>query len=100
MRRRISPGALSLGDRSPSHPIGSRRWPLTNNTVTLHCEVSGKYKYATFDARGKTYALNGSARDAAYRYGWIDLEKVWTSDGAGGNVDPSDLVYRGVQLCG
>lgn len=74
------------------------RWPLTVDEVTLYCEPSGSYKFLTFDTGGKTYALNGSAREYADDEGWLDLTKVWIEDGMGGHVDPSDLVSRGLTL--
>ena len=74
-------------------------WPLIVDEVTLHCQVSGPSKLLTFDSGGKTYALNGTARDVAEAEGWTDLTKVWEEDGYGGHLNPSDLVSRGLTLC-
>jgi hypothetical protein len=78
------------------------KWPLTVDQVELACEPP---TLITVTANGVTYALNGSARTHAKRYGWEDFESIWRTDptsdpnGTQWKIPASNLIDRGMQLC-
>lgn len=78
------------------------KWPLTVDQVELACEPP---TLITVKANGVTYALNGSARTHAKRYGWEDFEQIWRTDpasegtGTSWKIPPTGLIAKGMELC-
>lgn len=61
--------------------------------VEVSCTIAGKAKWITATQRGDTYAVNGSAIEAAGAFGWKDAKK---------HFDPPQvraLLERGLEVC-
>lgn len=71
-------------------------WPLTVSEAQLEL-IDGFY--AVVHANGRVYAMNGTARSVAYKYGWGDIYDIWR-EGDFGRVPISPLLDRTLALRG
>ena len=56
-------------------------WPFTVNQGRVQCiPTGGGLRLALFQAKGKTYALNGTARSLAEEKGYTDIFEIWRDD--------------------
>lgn len=80
----------------------TEKWPLTVDEVELACEAP---TMIVVKANAITYALNGSARTHAKKYGWEDFEQIWRTDpasegtGTSWKIPPTGLIAKGMELC-
>lgn len=75
-------------------------WPFTVESGTLRCDpVAGLGQSVTFEANGKTYALNGTAKT---KTGLPPVDPIWAKNpdipGAKMNIGP--VISKGTALCG
>jgi hypothetical protein len=72
-------------------------WPFTVTEGLLRCD---RGTFVVFVANGKTYAINGSAKGAANREGYVDFESIWRPDETPGlKVSISPVIEAGLKLC-
>lgn len=75
-------------------------WPLTVDTGELACE---RGTFIKFTAGGKTYAVNGSAKDFSRSkgLGWRDVREIWRDNPEipGTKIPISALIAKGQKLC-
>ncbi len=75
------------------------KWPLTVDSAKLECRnsVSPGMGAAIAHVNGKTYALNGLAKQKGYP----DIRPVWRDDPKipGAKVSISPLIKRALDLC-
>lgn len=73
-------------------------WPLTVESGTLRCEGSGGVGAVTFEAGGRVYAVNGTAKSKA---GNLDIASIWADDpqSAGLKEDMGAFTDAGLALC-
>lgn len=55
------------------------KWPLLVSSGVVKCLTIGNGS-VVFEAEGKTYAVNGTAKGAAKRYGFHPIEDIWLDD--------------------
>lgn len=55
------------------------KWPLSVNSGVVECLAIGNGS-VVFEAKGKTYAVNGTAKGFAKRYGFHSIEDIWLDD--------------------
>lgn len=98
--------ALSLADTSSVtlkvSDFGDA-WPFKVPEIVLSCTLlDGRLHLVTFTAGGKTYALNGTARNLAKEKGWADIDEIWRDDPAGHGikVNVGPIIDKGLSLCG
>ena len=82
-------GELTSGDSSkksqqtPSATISKEqfgtKWPLKVNNGIVKCLPIGKGS-VVFEAGGKTYAVNGTAKGFAKKHGFYPIEGIWLND--------------------
>lgn len=72
-------------------------WPFTVDRGTLRC-MGG---LVTFEANGKTYGVNGSAKTKGRVMGWIDVVEIWRSNPSipGTKISISPVITKGLELC-
>ncbi len=54
-------------------------WPLSVKSGVVKCLAIGNGS-VVFEAKGKTYAVNGTAKGAAKKYGFHSIEDIWLDD--------------------
>lgn len=74
-----------------------KEWPLTVESGTLRCDASS----VTFESRGTTYAVNGTAQGRASSEGWTEIDAIWADDPSvpGTKINIGPLLNRGLELC-
>lgn len=85
--------------------LGSK-WPFMVEGGTLRCDLGA----VTFAAGGKTYALNGTARNQRAERGWHEAEPILADDpvlvktaerdGGYAKMSTQPLIDSGLKLCG
>jgi hypothetical protein len=92
-----SPSGRSRDVTVTASDYGSE-WPFTVDSVTLRCGDAA-LTHVVVEARGVTYALNGSARGSAQVKdgSWRDSRAVQKQDPF--VAVPGDLIQRGLRLC-
>jgi hypothetical protein len=92
----MATGGCFFETDSPSARVSSRdfgdRWPLTVSSGLLRCESD---REITFQWKGTTYALTGSAEHRAYD----DIAAIWAGTPGTGRLPLTPLVDRGWELC-
>lgn len=73
-------------------------WPLSVDQVQLHC-VEGSM--LVLESNGKRYALNGSARSAAAKRDWAEVDAIWLANPElpGTKISASELIAKGHERC-
>lgn len=73
------------------------KWPFSVSEGTLRCEGSGGAGAVTFEAGGKVYGVNGTAKGR----GLPGIEPIWLDDSSGLGLKKSvgPIIDRGLQLC-
>lgn len=77
-------------------------WPFKVPEIVLSCTLlDGRLHIVTFTAGGKTYALNGTARNLAKEKRWAEIDEIWRDDPAGHGikVSVSPIIDKGLSLC-
>lgn len=74
------------------------KWPFAVDGGKLSCM---KPSWVLLESGGVTYAVNGSARSHAERFGWSDANTIWRDDPVtqGSKVPMTPLIERGLELC-
>lgn len=81
------------------------KWPLSVESGEMRCvnRTAPGYGQVVFISGGVTYAINGTARTAAAKNGWVDLSTspIWLNNPSipGAKIDISPLLNRGLALC-
>lgn len=74
-------------------------WPFSVPDGTLRCEGSGGSGAVTFEAQGRLYGVNGTAKSK----GLPGIEPIWVADpaapGLGLKKSVGPIIDRGLQLC-
>lgn len=65
-------------------------WPFDVDEGILRCNRGCE---VVFIAHGRTYAVNGTAKNFAKSQGYLDMSEIWV----GGDV--GDIIKDGVKLC-
>jgi len=73
-------------------------WPFTVDEGGLACEGSKGFGAVTFQAKGVTYAVNGTAMS---RRRGVDIDRIWASDPSGlvPKKNIGAVIERGLKLC-
>ncbi len=56
-----------------------KKWPLTVDEGNVKCLPIGNGA-VVFEAEGKTYAVNGTAKGFANKHGFYPIEEIWLTD--------------------
>jgi hypothetical protein len=78
-------------------------WPFKVSEGVVSCALFGnRLHIVTFTAGGKTYALNGTARNLAKERGYAEVDAIWREDpiGRGIKVNIGPIIDKGLSLCG
>ncbi len=83
-------GEVTAPQRSEPQPAKNSRyltevefgedWPLTVATGTVRCLTDIGGGAVVFDAAGRRYAVNGTAKSAAKKQGFADIRPIWAED--------------------
>ena len=74
-------------------------WPFTVPEGILMRTPFGNRNFVTFTAGGKTYAINGTARNVAEQKGWADFTVIWKDNPRGeGKIDITPILNRALEL--
>jgi branched-subunit amino acid aminotransferase/4-amino-4-deoxychorismate lyase len=78
------------------------QWPLVHRSATLSCErITPRLTAVTITVKGRTYAVNGTAKAQASRRGWHSFDDIWLVDEERPGARVShDLIERGIEACG
>jgi hypothetical protein len=90
-------GQVDTEQRISQSDLG-KRWPLTVDSGTLHCQGKEAVGVATFkDPQGKVWALNGFA----LQEGLPRINPIWHKDStvSGLRMDIGPLIDRALRLC-
>lgn len=75
------------------------RWPFSVPEGTLRCEGSSQAGAVIFEAEGRVYGVNGTAKSR----GLPGIEPIWLADpaaeGLGLKKNVGPIIQRGLQLC-
>lgn len=73
-------------------------WPFAVREGTLRCSGTRTAGSVTFEAEGRTYALNGTARSHTE---FPDVDPIWAADPSipGAKKNIGSIIERGLQLC-
>ena len=77
--------------------VGSE-WPFSVREGTLRCSGTRTAGSVTFEAEGRTYALNGTAKSQTE---FPDVDPIWAANPAipEARKDIGPIIQRGLQLC-
>jgi hypothetical protein len=68
----------------------------------VECTPLGeKLHVLTFTAGGKTYGLNGTARNLEKQRGYADIREIWKDDpvDSGAKINIGPIIEKGLSLC-
>lgn len=125
----LSVAAISCGESEPkilnekkiSKSDLKDKWPLTETEGTLKCvqfEIEGVNpelsKGVLIEIKGIDYALNGTAKTWSDKYGYSDIEEIWSDNlklkndlmklgvsekDATSKISIGPLIEEGIKLC-
>lgn len=74
------------------------RWPFTVPEGTVRCSGTAGAGAVTFEAGGRTYAVNGTARTQKT---FPDIDPIWrdSPNGLGLKVSIGPIIDKGLSLC-
>ena len=93
----VVPNVATSGSVVVSKAKFGKRWPFKVKPGVLRCDGSGGVGAVTFSANGKSYALNGIAK----QQGAPPVDPIWRNNPSipGTKVDIGPMIERGLKLC-
>ena len=76
-------------------------WPFTVPSGILSCEGKSGLGAVVFTTNGKSYAVNGAARQKAKREGYKEISEIWKDNPQypGSKVNIGPIIQKGLTLC-
>ncbi len=91
-------GSTNVKSKKISKTDFGDKWPLTVDEGEVKCVDN---LFIVFEADGKTYAVNGAAKDAMGQRRYIDIIEIWKRDPQYPDIgmDIGPVLDTGVELC-
>jgi hypothetical protein len=78
------------------------RWPFTVSEGVIECTLFQENLHIlTFASGGKTYGLNGTARNLAREKGYAEIAAIWKDDpkNTGTKINIGPVIDKALSLC-